>query len=130
MTKQNNRLSDAEQAVQQALNGQVQAWNEGNLEAAMIYYWNSPDMLWISSKGVEKGYQEVLDMFRADFKDPSKMGVYTYEPLHIEQVSPEAVFYVFKWKIALEGTRLMGGVSSQLWKNVAGNWVATTEHAS
>ncbi|GAA4444501.1 hypothetical protein GCM10023188_46570 [Pontibacter saemangeumensis] len=117
-------------AVQQALDGQVQAWNNGDLETAMAFYWNSPEMRWISKTGVEKGYQQVLDMFRADFADKSQMGIYTYEPLYIEQLSPEAVYYVFRWKIEREGKRLMGGVSSQLWKNVNGRWVATSEHAS
>lgn len=130
MTTAEPAHSDAIQAVQQALDGQVQAWNNGDLGTAMAFYWNSPEMLWISKTGVEKGYQQVLDMFRADFADARRMGIYTYEPLYIEQLSPEAVYYVFRWKIEREGKRLMGGVSSQLWKNVNGSWVATAEHAS
>lgn len=122
--------NEAVQAVQQALEGQVQAWNKGDLEKAMTFYWNSRDMLWISKSGVEKGYQEVLDMFRKDFANSSRMGIYSFEPLHIEQLAPQVVFYVFRWKIELEGKRLMGGVSSQLWKNIGGRWVVTSEHAS
>ena len=121
---------DAVQAVKQALEGQISAWNKGDLETAMTYYWDSPEMLWISKNGIEKGYQEVFEMFLQDFQDRSQMGVYTYEPLHIEQVSAEAVYFVFRWKIELEGKRLMGGVSSQVWKNIAGRWVVTSEHAS
>ncbi|WP_299825150.1 nuclear transport factor 2 family protein [uncultured Pontibacter sp.] len=121
---------DAVQEVKQALEGQIEAWNKGDLEKAMTFYWNSPEMLWISKSGTEKGYQEVYDMFLQDFTDRSKMGVYTYEPLHIEQVSKEAVYFVFRWKIELDGKRLMGGVSSQVWKKVNGRWVVTSEHAS
>jgi hypothetical protein len=121
---------DAVQEAKKALEGQIEAWNKGDLETAMTYYWNSPQMLWISKNGTEKGYQEVLDMFLQDFADRSKMGVYTYEPLHIEQVSKEAIYFVFRWKIELDGKRLMGGVSSQLWKNIGGRWVVTSEHAS
>lgn len=116
--------------VRQALAGQVQAWNQGNLEQAMSFYWESPQMLWISKAGIDKGYAPVLDMFRKDFSDRSKMGVYTYEPLHIEEVSQKAVFFVFRWQIELEGKRLMGSVSSQLWKKIGGNWVISSEHAS
>ena len=122
--------SKAEQEVVKALEGQIAAWNKGDLETAMAFYWNSPEMLWISKNGTEKGYQEVYDMFLQDFTDRSKMGIYTYEPLHIEQVSPEAVYFVFRWKIELDGKRLMGGVSSQLWKKKDGRWVVTSEHAS
>jgi hypothetical protein len=130
MATYNPVTKEAVLAVQQALEGQVQAWNRGDLEKAMTFYWNSPEMLWISKKGLEKGYQEVLELFRKDFSDSSKMGLYSYEPLHIEQLSPEAVFYVFSWKIELEGKQLMGGVSSQIWKNSGGSWVVASEHAS
>ncbi|WP_238395743.1 YybH family protein [Pontibacter pudoricolor] len=121
---------DAVQEVKKALEGQISAWNKGDLETAMTFYWNSPEMLWISKGGTEKGYQQVYDMFLQDFADRSKMGVYSYEPLHIEQVSKEAVYFVFRWKIELDGKRLMGGVSSQVWKNISDRWVVTSEHAS
>lgn len=121
---------DAVKEVKQALEGQISAWNKGDLETAMTFYWNSPEMLWISKNGTEKGYQEVYDMFLQDFTDRSKMGVYTYDPLYIEQVSKEAVYFVFRWKIELDGKRLMGGVSSQVWKKIGGRWVVTSEHAS
>ena len=120
----------AEQEVVKALEGQIEAWNKGDLETAMTFYWNSPEMLWVSKGGVERGYQEVLEAFRADFTDSSNMGVYSYKPLHIEQVSPEAVYFVFRWRIVLDGKELMGGVSSQLWKKKGGHWVVTSEHAS
>lgn len=121
---------DAVQEAKKALEGQIAAWNKGDLETAMTFYWNSPEMLWISKNGTEKGYQEVYEMFLLDFKDRSKMGVYSYEPLHIEQVSDKAVYFVFKWKIELDDTILMGGVSSQLWKKIGSRWVVTSEHAS
>jgi len=130
MAATDSHRQNAIQAVQQALDEQVQAWNNGDLEKAMTYYWNSPEMLWINTTGVEKGCQEVLDMFRKNFADASQMGIYTYTPLYIEQLSEEAVYYVFRWQIAREGKRLTGGISSQIWKNLNGQWVVTSEHAS
>lgn len=130
MAATDSHRQNAIHAVQQALDGQVQAWNSGDLEKAMTYYWNSPEMLWINTTGVEKGCQEVLDMFRKNFADASQMGIYTYTPLYIEQLSEEVVYYVFRWQIEREGKRLMGGISSQIWKNVNARWVVTSEHAS
>jgi uncharacterized protein (TIGR02246 family) len=123
-------MANAIAAVTKALDDQVEAWNRGQLEKAMDFYWESPDMLWISRNGTETGWQQVLEMFKTDFTDRSKMGEYTYEPLHIEQVGPETVYYVYRWKIELQGKKLMGGVSSQLWKKLDGRWVITSEHAS
>jgi ketosteroid isomerase-like protein len=127
----NRSLSKPDQVtdVKAALDIQVAAWNAGDLEKAMTFYWNSPEMIWISRSGVEKGYQPVLEGYRKDFADRTKMGVYAYEPLHIEALSKTSVYYVFRWKIELNGKKLMGGVSSQIWKRIKGRWLITSEHA-
>ncbi|WP_187261023.1 YybH family protein [Pontibacter beigongshangensis] len=126
MTTNKNPLTE----VQEALEGQINAWNKGDLEKAMTYYWNSEEMLWISKTGIEKGYQEVLNGFLNDFEDRSQMGVYSYQPLHMEELTPEVVYFVFSWKIEQAGKKLMGCISSQLWKKLNGTWVITAEHAS
>jgi ketosteroid isomerase-like protein len=125
--QQNN---DAVTEVKKALEGQIHAWNEGDLEKAMTYYWNSPEILWINKAGIQKGYQPVLEDFRKEFGDKTKMGVYSYNALHIEEVSTAVVYFVFRWKIELNGKRIMGGISSQIWKKIDNRWVVTAEHAS
>jgi hypothetical protein len=116
--------------VKAALDRQVNAWNAADLENAMKVYWNSPEMLWVSRSGIEKGYLPILEGYRKDFQNKTKMGIYTYEPLHIEQISKTSVLYVYRWKIELNGKRTMGGVSSQIWKKINNIWVITAEHAS
>lgn len=122
-------FADPVTEVKTALDTQVAAWNARDLEKAMSFYWNSPEMLWISRAGVEKGYAPVLEGYQKDFSDRSKMGVYSYEPLHIEKLSKRSVYYAFRWKIELNGKRIMGGVSSQVWKKIGGRWQITAEHA-
>lgn len=124
------RPRDPITAVRAALAGQVNAWNAGDLDGAMALYWNSPNMIWISKSGLETGYRPILDAYRKDFADRTKMGVYTYQPLFIERLSRSCVQYVFRWKIEIGGKRMMGGVSSQVWKRLKGRWVITSEHAS
>lgn len=120
---------DASTDVKTALAAQVAAWNAGDLEKAMDFYWNSPEMLWISRSGIDKGYTPVFESYKKDFADKSKMGIYSFEPLHIEKLSKTAVYYVFRWKIELNGKRKMGGVSSQVWKKIKGRWLIVSEHA-
>ena len=38
--------------VKKALNRQVNAWNNGDLEKAMSSYWNSPSTLWVTRSGI------------------------------------------------------------------------------
>jgi len=116
--------------VKKALDGQVVAWNAGDLEKAMTFYWDSPDMIWISKAGIDKGYQPVLEGFRKDFADKTKMGIYSYDSLYIEKVSDISVYFVIRWKIVLNDKKIMGGISSQVWKKMENAWVITSEHAS
>lgn len=116
--------------VKTALDGQVAAWNSGRLEDAMAYYYNSDDLLWVSRAGIERGYQPILDSYLKDFEDRSKMGTYSYEPLHIESLTSKSVYYVYRWKIELNGKKIMGGVSSQIWKKHDKRWLIFSEHAS
>jgi ketosteroid isomerase-like protein len=125
-----NYTIDPTAEVKKALGEQISAWNNGDLEKAMSYYWNSAEILWVSKAGIMKGYQPVLEDFKKEFADTSKMGTYSYELLHIEKVSGTAVYFVIRWKIVLNNQKIMGGVSSQLWKKIKGNWVITAEHAS
>ena len=120
----------ATEKVKAALDGQVNAWNSGKLEEAMAYYHNSPELLWISRTGLEKGYEPIFQSYLIDFKDRSLMGFYNYEPLYIEALSRKKVYYVYRWKIEQNGKKLMGGVSSQIWKKSNKRWLIFSEHAS
>lgn len=116
--------------VKTALDDQVNAWNSGKLEEAMAYYHNSPELLWISRTGIEKGYEPIFQSYLKDFANRSMMGTYSYEPLYIEALSGKKVYYVYRWKIELNGRKLMGGVSSQIWKKSGKRWLIFSEHAS
>ena len=114
-----------------ALRTQMDAWNKQDLEAALSYYWNSPEMTWVNRKGVSFGIQEFAQSMRQDFTDRSKMGTYDGKVLHATELRPDLVLIVLDWKIVdSSGKKLMGGVSSQLWQKMPGGWKAVFEHAS
>jgi len=116
--------------VKAALDGHVNAWNSGRIEDAIAYFYNSDSLLWVNRAGIEKGYQPILGSYLQDFADRSKMGTYSYEPLYIELLSSKSVYYVYRWKIELNGKKLRGGVSSQIWKKSNKRWLVFIEHFS
>jgi len=121
---------DALADVKAALDAQVTAWNAGALDMAMSAYHDSPEMLWVNRGGIRKGFEPVRAAYRRDLGDRSRMGTYSYEPLHIERISRDCVYFVIKWKIELNGRTTMGGVSSLVWKRINRKWVIAAEHAS
>jgi hypothetical protein len=114
-----------------ALKAQMTAWNNQDMDGALSYYWNSEGMTWVNRKGISFGIAEFAKSMQSDFADKSKMGHYDGKVLHSSELSPELVLLVLDWKIVNgEGKRMMGGISTQLWRKTASGWKVVFEHAS
>lgn len=109
---------------------QVDAWNRGDLEAALDAYCDSPDLVWVSRDGVSRGFAGFAAGMRADFADPAKMGRYEAEILDRRALGRGAALIAVRWSITRAGKRLMGGVSTQLWQPCRGRLRIVLEHAS
>lgn len=121
---------DALADVKAALDAQVEAWNNGVTEMPTSVYHDSPEMLWVNRTGIRKGFEPVRAAHRRDSASRPSIGTYSYEPLHIEKLSPNCVYFVIRWKIERNGRSTMNGVTSMVWKRVNKKWVIAAEHAS
>jgi hypothetical protein len=61
-------------AVQDVLNEQLIAWNEGDIEGFMQGYWNSEHLRFSSKQGTTYGYDKVLQSYKKSFPDRDDMG--------------------------------------------------------
>jgi hypothetical protein len=113
-------------AARSGVTAQIAAWNRGNIEAALLAYC----VTWVSKPGVDYGYKAFADAMRKDFADPKSMGTYSAEILDARDLGPSANQIVFRWKIMRGEKRLMGGISTQIWRRIDGQWRAVFEHAS
>jgi ketosteroid isomerase-like protein len=120
----------AEQAEEGFVRQRI-AWNKGDIEAALDFYWKSPEIIWVNKAGVSQGFAGFAQAMRDEYAGrPEQMGVYSGEVLLAREVSPETGLIVVRWSIDRDGRRLMGGVSTQLWEQVDGAWRIVFEHAS
>ena len=54
----------ASEEIRQVIDKQQAAWNQGDLEAFMTGYWNSPDLTFFSGAHESKGWQAALDRYK------------------------------------------------------------------
>lgn len=87
-------------------------------------------MIRVSNAGVQRGFADFAQGMRADFADPAAMGTYSAEVLDARNLGRDGAVIVFRWQIVKDGTRLMGGTSTQIWREVEGSWRAVLEHSS
>ena len=128
--KNQRKAPDPLAEVTAILDSQVTAWNSGEQNNSTSIYYDSPEMLWVNRTGIRKGYEPIRATYqRAPARTP-RLGTYSYETLHLEQLSRDCVFFVIKWKVEQPGRTPMNGVTSMVWKRINKKWVVAAEHAS
>src|ERR1700752_1451879 len=70
---QNPKPADAA-AVMAVLSEQQAAWNRADIEGFMKGYWHSDSLMFISSNGVTRGWQQTLDNYRKAYPGKAAMG--------------------------------------------------------
>jgi ketosteroid isomerase-like protein len=120
--------SDWEQ-IQQVLNAQSEAWNKGDIEEYMQGYWKSPDLQFIGSKGLTKGWQETLERYQKSYPNSEKMGKLKFEISSHQPFSNDHYLVIGKWNLARKADDLQGHFTLVL-KKINDKWVIIVDHSS
>ena len=122
--------TDPAAAATDALAAQERAWNAGDLDGALAAYCPRPDIIWVNRTGLSRGFAPFAAAMRTDFGDPARMGRMAIELLDARTVSADSALLSLRWEISRDGSRVMGGVSTQLWSPCEGRLRIVLEHAS
>jgi hypothetical protein len=118
-----------EAAIRSILGAEQIAWNNGDLEAFMEGFWKSDSLQFMSPRGINHGWQEVLDGYKAGYPDRAAMGTLSYDVLQITQLSQDNFVVAVRFHI----TREIGGLEGMItliFKRIGGKWVAVYDHTS
>ena len=129
--------SPDESAIRDAMDTQTAAWNRGDIAAFMQAYENSPDTAFIGST-VRKGYQPILERYRAAYANREQMGALSFSNLDVRLLpgSCGAVEYaVVTGNFHLQRTQKGeatkdDGVFSLVWHKSAHGWRIVLDHTS
>ncbi len=118
-----------EEAIRSVLKGQQIAWNNGDIEGFMGGYWKSDSLQFVSSRGINHGWQETLDGYRKGYPDIAAMGTLSLEILKISPVSPLNFVVMGRYHLARASGNLEG-VFTLILKKIDGRWVVIYDHTS
>ncbi|MEP6465657.1 MAG: DUF4440 domain-containing protein, partial [Parafilimonas sp.] len=68
-----NAQTNDSTAIRNAMNEQLTAWNNGNVDAFMQTYWQSDSLLFVSDPP-NYGWQTTLDHYKKAYPDTAAMG--------------------------------------------------------
>ena len=125
------RGEDAVAQVRAVWTAQADAWNRGDLDAFMLGYWHSPDLVFFSNGAETRGWQQTLDRYRASYQSAGKqMGALDFPQLEFKPLGPEAVLARGRWRLKMpDGTELTG-MTSVLFQKLPEGWRIVHDHSS
>ena len=85
--------------IENLLNKQVEAWNEGNLEKFMETYWNSDKLSFVGSRGPTYGWQATLESYKKGYPDKAAMGNLKFTILNISKIDRKTVYVIGKFEV-------------------------------
>ena len=91
--------NDAVSEIQNALHAQQDAWNRGDIEGFMEGYWRSPKTIFVSGDDVTRGWQKVLDRYKAKYSDRAKMGTLEFSDVEITSLDEDAAVALGSWRL-------------------------------
>jgi uncharacterized protein (TIGR02246 family) len=120
--------TDDEKAIRNAMNEQLTAWNNGDVDAFMQTYWKNDSVLFVTSPPTY-GWQQTLDHYKKAYPDKAAMGKLSFNLLQLKQLSPEYYFVLGQWHLA-RTIGDVGGYFTLLFKKIDGKWLIVVDHSS
>jgi ketosteroid isomerase-like protein len=121
--------SDDAAAILTLLNDQTAAWNRGDIEGFMNGYWNSNQTEFVSSDGVSRGWQALLERYRRSYPDRKAMGHLTFSDLEIRVECATAAYAVGEFHLQRE-TDNPSGVFTLNFGKFPDGWRIVVDHTT
>jgi beta-aspartyl-peptidase (threonine type) len=123
------------EAVRKVLDGQVEAWNQGDLDGFMVGYWQSDNLTFFSGSKegtqVRHGWHETFERFRQRYKAEGKeMGQLKFDELQIDPTGPKSAVVRGRWELTHKDGKKDGGLLTLLFREEAQGWCIVHDHTS
>ena len=115
--------------IRQVLDTQTTAWNAGSIEGFMNGYWNSPELVFVSSDNVTKGWQPTVERYKKNYDSKAKMGVLTFSDLETRVLSKDSAVVLGKWALTREKDN-PNGRFTLIFRKFKYGWKIVHDHTS
>lgn len=112
------------------IDGQVRAWNRGDLQGYMDGYAHTPALIFTSGGHIRRGWQDAFDHFHARYAtDPRAMGTLAFKIESIDAVGGDGAVVLADWD--LTGAEHPGhGVFTLVLERRPEGWRIVHDHTS
>jgi ketosteroid isomerase-like protein len=119
----------AEAEIRAVLAMQTEAWNRGDIDGFMMGYWKSDETMFVSAKGVTRGWREVLERYRRAYPDQKAMGRLSFSNLEIHVLCADAAYAIGEFHLQREKDQ-PSGVFTLSFKKFQEGWRIIADHTT
>jgi uncharacterized protein (TIGR02246 family) len=120
---------DAAAEIGKVIHAQQDAWNRGDIDAFMNGYWHSDETVFVSGDEVTRGWQKVLDRYKAKYSDRAKMGTLAFSDLEVRSLSNDSAVALGRWKLERANDQLHGRFTL-IFRKFSDGWKIIHDHTS
>ncbi|HZT57252.1 MAG TPA: nuclear transport factor 2 family protein [Pyrinomonadaceae bacterium] len=116
-------------AVRAVIESQAAAWNRGDIEGYMDGYAKEDSTEFVSGDSLTRGWQTVLDRYKAHYDSRAKMGTLTFSELEIKPLSEYYIMATGRWQLARDADTPHGRFTL-IFRRTAAGWRIVHDHTS
>jgi ketosteroid isomerase-like protein len=118
-----------ESQIREVLATQVAAWNRGDIDSFMNFYWKSDRTVFVGANGVTRGWQAVLDRYHRSYPDRRAMGELTFSNLEIQQDCPDSAVVIGEYHLQREKDH-PSGIFTLNFRKFPEGWRIVVDHTT
>jgi len=118
-----------ERAIRAAMNEQLAAWNQGNIDRFMDTYWPNDSLMFMGKSGVTYGWEKTKANYIKGYPDTAAMGKLDFTIIKVKRLSAQYYFVVGKWHLT-RSIGDVGGMFNLLFQKINDKWLIIADHSS
>lgn len=122
-------FAQPEKEIRQLLAEQQKAWNNGDIDGFMEYYWKSDSLRFMTKEKVTKGWSATLKRYKQGYPDKAAMGKLDFDILSVEVLSADHALVTGKWTVVASNEK-QSGHFNLLFRRMNGEWRIVLDHTS
>ena len=116
-------------AVRAVLESQAAAWNRGDIEGYMEGYAKEDSTTFVSGDNIMRGWQAVLERYKARYDTRAKMGTLTFSELEIKPLSEYYIMASGRWQLTRDADTPHGRFTL-IFRRTGAGWRIVHDHTS
>jgi beta-aspartyl-peptidase (threonine type) len=123
-----SQSTDTDDEVLEVLIKQKAAWNQGNIEGFMEFYWKSEDLTFQSGTNRIMGWDALFARYKENYSHEN-MGILNFTDILINILSEDLVLVLGQWEVK-QTNETVGGLFTLVFQRKPEGWRIIHDHTS